>query len=266
MQTNHNYTLEYKLFLMACIISMFVSLILTLIDFFVAKDYASSIVGVFSFFAFSFFYYQLKYKYRFEKIRTPFIVALIIIVNSVWFSGGGLNLTNAFVFFLILILIIIIAPTEIRALFVVIVFVNLVVFSALEFLYPTYSVQIVKDDRLLVIHTIVLFLVFSIVAYVMIFFKNQYDIERETVNKQNLKLDSSNTEIEAQNEELIQYQEEVMAQRDFIEEKNKKLEIQAIELEKANPNYKFIFRKNCWTSIMILIFWSIVVRMIFADR
>ena len=90
------------------------------------------------------------------------------------------------------------------------------------------------------INSIVLFVTFGIAAYLINFFKNQYDVERETVKKQNLRLDASYSEIEAQNEELIQYQEEVMAQRDFIEEKNKKLEQQANELESANEEIHVI--------------------------
>jgi len=225
---------------MACVISMFVSFLLTLIDTFVAKEYDSSIVGLFSFFTFVFFYYQLKYKQRFEVLLTPFMVILQLIINLAWFTGGGLNITNSFIYLMILILMIIIAPAHNRPIFLVLIFVNLVVFTALEFLYPTYSDQIVKDDRLLVINSIVLFVIFSITAYVITFFKNHYDIERSTVQDQNMKLDESNTEIEAQNEELIQYHEEVMAQRDFIEEKNKKLETQAVELEKANQQIQEI--------------------------
>jgi len=240
MHTNHKNTLEYKLFLMACVISMFLSFLLFLVDTFVAKEYDSSIVGLFSLTTFIFYFYQVKYKKRFKVLLIPFIITLMILINLAWFTGGGLNITNAFIYMLILILTVIISPFQTRSFFIVLIFVNLVVFTTTEFLYPHYSDQILKDDRLLVINSIVIFVVFSIAAYVMVFFKNQYDLERKTVKKQNLKLDSSNSEIEAQNEELIQYQEEVMAQRDFIEDKNKKLEQQAIELEKANQQIQAI--------------------------
>lgn len=219
---------------MACLISMSVSGILFFLDTFIAKEYDSSLVGVFSFIIFAIFYYQAKYKKRFEKLLIPFIIMLFVIINVAWFTGGGLNITNVFLFLLILLLVIIISPPTRRPIFLIIIFVNLVIFTSIEFLYPKYSMPIVKDDRLLVINSIVLFIVFGITAYLIVFFKNQYDLERETVKSQNFKLDTSISEIEAQNEELIQYQEEVMAQRDFIEDKNKKLEQQAIELEKAN--------------------------------
>lgn len=114
------------------------------------------------------------------------------------------------------------------------------VFTVLEFLYPSYSVPIVLDDRILIINSIVLFVVFGIIAYVMIFFKNQYETERKTVRDQNLKLDISYSEIESQNEEMIQFQEEILAQRDFIDDKNKKLEHQADELESANEEIQAI--------------------------
>ena len=240
MSTNHSNNLEYKLFLTACIISMFVSFLLVLIDTFIAKEYDSSVVGLFSLITFGFFYYQVRYKNRFETLLMPFIISLMILMNLAWFTGGGLNITNTFIYMLILILIVVLSPVQNRSFFLVLIFVNLAIFTAMEFLYPTYSDPILKDDRLLVINSIVLFVVFSIAAYFIIFFKNHYDVERDTVRNQNLKLDASNSEIEAQNEELIQYQEEVMAQRDFIEEKNKKLEQQALELEKANSQIQAI--------------------------
>ncbi|MCG8306423.1 MAG: ATP-binding protein [Cytophagales bacterium] len=233
-------SLEYRLFLMACVISMSVSFLITLLDTFIAKEYDSSAVGIISFFTFAFFFYQVKYKQRFEALLTPYIVSLMVIINLAWFTGGGLNLSNAFIYLMILILIIIISPTRTRSIFLAFVFVNLTVFTVAEFMYPNYGDQIMNHNRLLVINTVVLFLVFSITTYIITFFKNQYDLEHSTVNEQNRRLDASNTEIEAQNEELLQYQEEVMAQRDFIEEKNKKLEIQAVELEKANQQIQEI--------------------------
>lgn len=163
-----------------------------------------------------------------------------MIINLAWFTGGGLNISNAFLFFLILLIILIISPSEKRMIYVAAIFINLGVFTYLEFLYPAYSTPVIKDDRLLVINSIVLILIFSISSYVLIFFKNHYDQERIKVREQNQKLDASYTEIETQNEELIQYQEEVMTQRDFIEEKNKKLELQAIELEKAYQQIQVI--------------------------
>ena len=93
---------------------------------------------------------------------------------------------------------------------------------------------------MLVVNSVVMAMIFSISAYIIVFFKNQYDNERSLVREKNRELDSVNSEIETQNEELIQYHEEVMAQRDSIEEQNKTLEKQAIELEKANAQVNAI--------------------------
>lgn len=170
----------------------------------------------------------------------PFIVLLIIIMNGAWFTGGGLNITNVFVFLLVQLLIIIISPRGQRAIYMTIIFVNLGVFTFVEFLYPSYSPQVIRHSDQLIIDFTILFLVFGIMAYLMSFFKNQYEKERELVISQNRELDISKSEIEAQNEELTQYQEEVMTQRDFIEDKNQILEQQAIELEKANEEIQAI--------------------------
>ena len=240
MSITHNDTLEYRLFLMTCLISMFVSFVFFMIDTFIAKEYDSSIISAISFFNFSIFYYQVKYKGRLKKILLPFMIVLIIIANLAWFTGGGLSITNLFVFFLILLLIIIISPLSHRPFFLVLIFLNLVVLNALEFLYPKYSVPVIKDDQWLVIYSIEIFMLFSICAYVILFSKNVYDLERKTVKNQNIELDAFNSEIEAQNEELVQYHEEVLTQRDFIDEKNKILEKQAIELEKANNQIQII--------------------------
>lgn len=240
MPTHHNNNLEYRLFLMACAISIFATVVMLFIDTVISGERVSSIIELISLVIFIFFYYQAHYKNRFEKMVIPFLVAILAIINAAWFTGGGLNFTNAFLFYLTLLLTIIIAPSNTRSVFLVVIFVNLVIFMSLEFLYPAYSQPAIKNDELLVINTIVLMLVFSISAYIIIFFKKEYDAERILVNKQNLELDAINSEVETQNEELIQYQEEVMTQRDFIEEKNKMLERQALELERANEQVKAV--------------------------
>ncbi len=240
MPITHNNNLEYRLFLRACIISMFVTFILFVLDTFVAHEYESSIAGAVIFSVVTFFFYQVKYKNRLEQLLNPFIIIMIIGNNVAWFIRGGLNFTNAFVFLIILLITVILSPSSKRSFYLGLIFINLTVFTALEFLYPSYSMPFVLDDSNLVINSIMLFVVFGIIAYVMIFFKRQYEIEQEVVRDQNFKLDVSHSEIEAQNEELIQYQEEVLAQRDFIEEKNIKLEQQAIDLETANEEIKAI--------------------------
>ncbi len=240
MLTNHTQNLEQRLFLMACILSMFVSFVLLIIDTFIAQAYQSSIIGLASLSAFIFFYYQVKYKKRFEKMLAPFLIFLLVIMNAAWFTGGGLNITNALVFFMVLLITLILTPHRLRSVFLVVLFVNLIILTAFEFLYPSYSMPVIKNNQLVVVNTIVMVLVFSITAYIIVFVKNQYENERALVKKQNLELDSVNSEIETQNEELIQYHEEVMAQRDSIEEQNRMLEKQAIELEKANEQVKAV--------------------------
>lgn len=240
MPTSQTQRLEHRLFLMACAISMFVTVVLFVIDTFIAREYQSSILEVISFFIFLFFYFQVKHRERFSLMVIPFLVAFVLILNAAWFSGGGLNITNAFVFFLILMLTIIISPEKVRLIFLVILSTNLILFISLEFLYPAYSLPVIKNDQMLVVNGIVVVMIFSIVAYIIVFVKNQYDIERNLVREKNRELDSVNSEIETQNEELVQYHEEVMAQRDAIEEQNKMLEKQAIELEKANAQVNAI--------------------------
>ncbi len=240
MPTTHNKNLEYRLFMRACIIAMMVTFILFVLDTFIAHDYYASITGAFIFLALTFFFYQVKYKKRLNRLRNPFIIIMIIGDNIAWFIRGGLTITNAFVFLIILLLVIILAPAKRRFFYLALIFINLLVFIILEFFYPTYNIPFVLDERILLINSIVLFVVFGIIAYVMIFFKNQYEKESETVRNQNVKLDTSYSEIEAQNEELVQYHEEVLAQRDFIEEKNKKLEQQAEELETINEEIQAI--------------------------
>jgi len=240
MLTDHTYNLEQRIFLMVCALSMFVSSVILIIDTFIAKAYQSSIIGLVSLSVFIFFYYQVKYKKRFKEMLSPFIIFLLIIMNVAWFTGGGLNITNSFVFVLVLLITLIIAPHNIRSVILVFLFMNLVIVVTLEFLYPPYSMPVIKNDELLAVNAIVLVLVFSTTAYIIVFVKNQYESDRELVNKQNRELDSVNSEIETQNEELIQYHEEVMTQRDSIEQQNKMLEKQAIELEKANEKVKAV--------------------------
>jgi signal transduction histidine kinase len=191
-------------------------------------------VGLVAFCIFGTFYYFGRFKGKSEVLVTPYLFITILMMNVAWFTGGGLNITNTFLFFLIMIMAVILPKRASRPIFIVIIFINLTIFTALEFLVPAYSQLVTNDDELQVVNTIVLFVAFAIGAYVLVFFKNNYESECEKVTAHLKVLDEKNTEIGVQNEELILYQEEVMAQRDFIEEKNRILQEQAIELEIAN--------------------------------
>jgi len=234
MSATERNSLEQRLFLMATGISVVVSFILLIVDTFVSHTYISSFVGIVSIVTFALFYYFGRYKGKNEVLVTPYLILAFLIMNVAWFTGGGLNITNAFIFFLIMIMAVILPKRSARPVFIIIVFINLSIYTALEFLEPAYSQLTTDKNELRVVNTIVLFVAFAIGAYVLIFFKNNYESEREKVGAHLKELDEKNSEIGAQNEELIQYQEEVMAQRDFIEEKNSILQEQAIELEIAN--------------------------------
>ncbi|MDZ7606641.1 MAG: hypothetical protein U5K79_13870 [Cyclobacteriaceae bacterium] len=234
MSATEKRSLEHRLFIMATGISTLVSFVLVIVDTFISKTYISSLVGLVALSIFAIFYYLGRFKGKHEVLVTPYLILAILIMNVAWFTGGGLNITNAFVFFLIMIMSVILPKRAARPVFIVIVFINLTIYTALEFLEPAYSQVVVDTDELRVVNTIVLFVAFAIGAFVLVFFKNNYESEREKVEGHLRALDEKNNEIRAQNEELIQYQEEVMTQRDSIEEKNRILQEQAIELEIAN--------------------------------
>jgi signal transduction histidine kinase len=234
MSTASLKSLEHRLFLMASGISIFVSFIIFIIDTFISRTYISSAVGLASLITFSTFHYLARRRNSNKGLVTPYLILSFVIMNIAWYTGGGLNITNTFIFFLIMIMAIILPSRSARPIFTVVVFVNLSIFTTTEFISSSHSRLESYDVRSLAVDTIVLFVTFAIGAYVLVFFKNNYDAERSLVEQKMRELDEKNSEIGAQNEELIQYQEEVMAQRDFIEEKNIILQEQAIELEIAN--------------------------------
>ncbi len=234
MSATEGRSLVHRLFIMASGISAVVTFVMVVVDTFVSRTYISSLVGLVAFCIFGTFYYFGRFKGKSEVLVTPYLFITILMMNVAWFTGGGLNITNTFLFFLIMIMAVILPKRASRPIFIVIIFINLTIFTALEFLVPAYSQLVTNDDELQVVNTIVLFVAFAIGAYVLVFFKNNYESECEKVTAHLKVLDEKNTEIGVQNEELILYQEEVMAQRDFIEEKNRILQEQAIELEIAN--------------------------------
>lgn len=238
MPKRRNKNLEYRLFLKVCAISIFVTAVLLFVDLVIFREFVSFILELISLAIFVFFYYQARYKNRFEKMRHLFLVVIIVMINTAWFTGGGLTLANAFLFFLVLLVTIILAPATKRPIFLIVIFANLVIFILLELMYFDDGQPELGKHKLLFVNTIMLALAFGISAYIIVSFKKEYDADRERVNKQNLELDAINLEVETHYKELVQYQEEVMTQRDFIEEKNKILEQQAIELERANEQVK----------------------------
>jgi hypothetical protein len=147
--TTHNNNLEYRLFLRACLIAMFMTFIVFVLDTLIAHDYESSIAGVVIFFVLFLFFYQVKYKKRQALLLNPFIIILILGNNVAWFVRGGLNISNASVFLIILLLINILSPPSKRFIYLGLIFINLMVFTGLEFFYPSYSMPFVLDERFL---------------------------------------------------------------------------------------------------------------------
>ena len=226
--------LESQLLSLACLMSILTGFVILLVDTFLTREYISSVLSLITIFVSSVFYYRINFSQKSRHLVAPFLIYLMIITNLAWITGGGMNLINVLLYFVLLFLTVALPAKNVRLVYVFLIFLNLVVLCIFELLQFTFTRPEIKDAPRTVYDVIVLMAVFSIATTLFTFMKNRYEEERELIREKNRELDDKNAEIEAQNEDLLQKQEELIAQHDFIEDVNQKLMQQADELERAN--------------------------------
>ncbi len=209
--------LEDKIFKMTCYVSMGTSAFFFMVDLFFTRDYISLPVEFLSIVVF--YTYLRIHKNTANKPRLffYFIIALLVLTDVSWFTGGGLNIPNASILYLSGMVAIILSTGSNRKQIFTSYFLNIAVIAAIHF-YIADDIMSLNIARLL-------FMIIAMVigAFILVFFKKSYDQERNIIQHQLKILDAKNGEIIAQNEELLQQQEEIISQRDYIEENNRKL-------------------------------------------
>jgi len=176
-QENKVWLLEYELFTLACIISASAALTIALLDIFVTGHTHSVYVDLSGFVIFSVFYYLSRNETIYPKLVFPFVFILYALINVSWFLiGGGFNLSDAIVFFLIFITSLLIIPKKYRLHLILFTAVNILALiiaeninNDLRYRYTDRSMEIFISDIFIV-------LLFSIGGYLILIFKIKYEL------------------------------------------------------------------------------------------
>ena len=196
-QDNKVKQLEYQLFIMACIISASAALAIALLDLFITGHKISFALDMIGFLAFGTFYYLSKNENIYFKLVLPFIITLYLLINLSWFfQGGGFNMSDTIIFFLIFIVSLLIVPKKYRFILIGITSINVLVLVILENMDASF--RYVYSDRTeeIFVSDIFVILLFAIGGYVIFNFKRKYEILSDQLINANEHIIKSHTDLE----------------------------------------------------------------------
>jgi len=196
-QDNKVKQLEYQLFIMACIISASAALAIALLDLFITGHKISFALDMIGFLAFGTFYYLSKNENIYFKLVLPFIITLYLLINLSWFfQGGGFNMSDTIIFFLIFIVSLLIVPKKYRFILIGITSINILVLVILENMDASF--RYVYSDRTeeIFVSDIFVILLFAIGGYVIFNFKRKYEILSDQLINANEHIIKSHKDLE----------------------------------------------------------------------
>ena len=196
-QDNKVKQLEYQLFIMACIISASAALAIALLDLFITGHKISFALDMIGFLAFGTFYYLSKNENIYFKLVLPFIITLYLLINLSWFfQGGGFNMSDTIIFFLIFIVSLLIVPKKYRFILIGITSINVLVLIIIENMDASF--RYVYSDRTeeIFVSDIFVILLFAIGGYVIFNFKRKYEILSDQLINANEHIIKSHKDLE----------------------------------------------------------------------
>jgi signal transduction histidine kinase len=189
--------LDYQLFNIACLLSASAALSMALLDIFVTGHSISLFLDLTGFIIFSVFYYYSRNETIYPKLILPFIVILYLLINLSWFiQGGGFHFSDSIIFFLVFVVAILIIPKKYRIYLIIFTSVNVVslvivenINNDLRYQYPDLATEIFISD-------IFIILLFAIGGFMVVNFKNKYEILSQKLINAHDQAKESNVDLE----------------------------------------------------------------------
>lgn len=219
-QTDKSKQLEYRFFITISIFGIITTIILFFIDLFYVRNYYSVVIESISFLLFVFVYYQAKKWGAIRWLGKLVICTLYAIINAaIIIDGGGFNIANVIIFYLIFTVSLIIANNKERPVLLGFTFINILAIMLIENLYP--ELWIARDPIYNPPYAYVYkFILFALGGYLIIFLKTKYE-----------KLSN----------ELIKINEEI---RQINQQLENKVEERTEELQKLNRELDLLFYRS----------------------
>ena len=178
-----NLSIEYRLFLSAIILGIFISFLGSIISIIVSSPLTALIVALSLFFSLVILYYFVRVKGIFKPLVFPLIIISFIGISLIWIFDGGINGSNLFVGFVILILGLIIVPDKNKK-YIISLFVTLIIIIYLIQLYRPDLISNFTSETARWIDSIITAIYSSFFIFLIIrFLHKNYTTEKQSAEE-----------------------------------------------------------------------------------
>ncbi len=148
-----------------------------------------------------------------------FGVFIIPIVNLAWFTGGGVNLINASVYFIIFSMLMLLMNKRYYLTFGIIVFLNLLLLYYLEGIleFEIFGISMAEDNEKLNRYYLYSAILFFFGGFLITFTKVNYSRDRDKLSELNLELQNAQLALHDTVSELEEQQAELAQTKDLLE-------------------------------------------------
>lgn len=228
-----------ELFDNVLVISILATAIFTINAFLIIQNLILGTLNTISTLVFIFCLYLSKITPNYRLSYRIYSVYLLIILNGVWFLGGGYNGFNGYVMMLLLAVMMVIREQTNQLWILAIIIINVIALFGIELQYPelpnTYPepVNMISQGVVLIISLITLY-------YFLYTLKKNYQLQKMIADSSNMELESRNQFIREQNKLLKGQSKQLEVQKQKLEKQSSELsrlvEERTLELSKANDD------------------------------
>ncbi len=175
-------------------------------------------------------FYASRYRSMFNLgVSFGYVLATMFILSVIHFFNAGVNGTVVYLIIMLLNIFLLIVPKKYQPWVFGLLYGNIILLLALEFLYPQLVVPYRSDQEKFMDHGITMLLSMVYTSLVIIYFRKSYNEEQEKVT--------------AQNKQLVQLNEHIDEQRQALEMKTADLEKAVTLANDRHENIKTLLKE-----------------------
>jgi signal transduction histidine kinase len=197
-------TLENRLFHRATLASVLMALSLLIYSSLYAGNVYAIIVECICVVVFAGFYIASRDLSKAERLRTPFLISLWVLLNAGYLFGRGLGDSYVSIILVVVVITLILIPKRLRLTTLVIVSINLAAMITAEYIWPDLRPILGPEHRLRILFNSHIFLVicYAALVFMVLFLKSRYDELRSVSIEQNALLQQINDKLNLINDDL----------------------------------------------------------------
>ena len=183
--------------------------------------------------------YLSKMKGNYKLAYQAYSIYLLLIINAVWFMGGGYDGFNGYVMMLLLTVFVVIREKTRQLWILGIVILNVIILFLIEYRFPDLPLQYPEPINQ-ISQGLVLIMSLITLYYFLYTLKKNYRLQKQIADSSNKELENRNQQIHKQNQELTRQSNQLETQKAKLEAQSKelaqKVEERTFELSKANED------------------------------